>query len=71
MLTLGLLCSQPMAEARPTMSSVVSYLDGVASFPDDLNSCIKAREFPAVSNDELIAERTPFTITESFISHGR
>ncbi|KAB2059673.1 hypothetical protein ES319_A11G322500v1 [Gossypium barbadense] len=45
-----------MAEARPTMSSVVSYLDGVASFPDDLNSCIKAREFPGVSNDELMKE---------------
>ncbi|TYI03621.1 hypothetical protein ES332_A11G352300v1 [Gossypium tomentosum] len=38
-------------EKRPTMSNVVSYLDDVASLPDDLNSCIKAREFPGVSND--------------------
>ncbi|KAH1084133.1 hypothetical protein J1N35_023894 [Gossypium stocksii] len=74
-LKLGLLCSHPMAVARPTMSSVVSYLDGVASLPEDLNSCIKAREFPVVSNDELITERAntipSLTITESFISHGR
>ncbi|KAG8479619.1 hypothetical protein CXB51_029332 [Gossypium anomalum] len=74
-LKLGLLSLHPIAVARPTMSSVVSYLDGVASLPDDLNSCIKAREFPRVSNDELITERTntipSLTITESFISHGR
>ncbi|KAB2059682.1 hypothetical protein ES319_A11G323200v1 [Gossypium barbadense] len=48
---LGLLCSHPIAVARPTMSNVVSYLDDVASLPDDLNSCIKAQEFPGVSND--------------------
>lgn len=43
-LKLGLLCSHPIAAARPSMSSVVSYLDGVAHLPDNLMSVIKARE---------------------------
>ncbi|MBA0636641.1 hypothetical protein Godav_024471, partial [Gossypium davidsonii] len=46
-----------MVVARPNVSSVVSYLDGVASLPDDVNSIIKAREFPRVFDDELISER--------------
>ncbi|XP_040960380.1 L-type lectin-domain containing receptor kinase V.9-like [Gossypium hirsutum] len=74
-LKLGLLCSHPMVAARSSVSSVVSYLDGVVSLPDDLNSVIKAREFPGLSNDELISERNntipPLTITVSFVSHGR
>ncbi|GMI65642.1 L-type lectin receptor kinase V.2 [Hibiscus trionum] len=65
---LGLLCSHPVAAARPTMSSVISYLDGVAALPENLNSM----ENP---NDELITERNytvpPLRITESFVSHGR
>ncbi|XVE72142.1 hypothetical protein DITRI_Ditri11bG0015100 [Diplodiscus trichospermus] len=76
---LGLLCSHPVAAARPSMSSVVAYLDGVAQLPENLSSVIKAREFPGESNeggapDELIPERNtvpPLTITESFVSHGR
>ncbi|KAK8272847.1 hypothetical protein V6Z11_D11G363800 [Gossypium hirsutum] len=50
-LKLGLLCSYPVAGARPSMSSVISYLDGVASLPDDLSSVIKAGEFLAGSNE--------------------
>ncbi|GMI65617.1 L-type lectin receptor kinase V.1 [Hibiscus trionum] len=71
-LKLGLLCSNPVAAARLSM---ISYLDGFASLPDDLRSIIKAREFPGESNDELITERDntipPLTITASFVSHGR
>ncbi|PPS04426.1 hypothetical protein GOBAR_AA16244 [Gossypium barbadense] len=67
-LKLGLLCSHPMVVARPNMSRVVSYLDGVASLPGDVNSIIKAREFPRVFDDELISERNniipSLTITE-------
>ncbi|TYI58466.1 hypothetical protein E1A91_D11G360800v1 [Gossypium mustelinum] len=78
-LKLGLLCSHPVTGARPSMSSVISYLDGVASLPDDFSSVIKVREFPAVSNDvgapnELTAARNTvpsITITEAFVSHGR
>ncbi|KAK8272848.1 hypothetical protein V6Z11_D11G363900 [Gossypium hirsutum] len=78
-LKLGLLCSHPVTAARPSMSSVISYLDGVASLPDDFSSVIKVREFPAVSNEvgapnELTAERNTvpsLTITEAFVSHGR
>ncbi|TYI58465.1 hypothetical protein E1A91_D11G360700v1 [Gossypium mustelinum] len=78
-LKLGLLCSHPVTGARPSMSSVISYLDGVASLPDDISSVIKVREFPAVSNEvgapnELTAERNTvpsLTITEAFVSHGR
>ncbi|KAK8272827.1 hypothetical protein V6Z11_D11G362000 [Gossypium hirsutum] len=78
-LKLGLLCSHPVAAARPSMSSVISYLDGIASLPDDLSSVIKAREFPTGSNEvdalnELTAERNTvasLTITEAFVSHGR
>ncbi|XVF71529.1 hypothetical protein PTKIN_Ptkin12aG0045300 [Pterospermum kingtungense] len=78
-LKLGLLCSHPVAVARPSMSSVVSYLDGVAHFPDNLRSVIKAREFPGGSNEagaanELITETNSvacLTITEPFVSRGR
>ncbi|KAK8536092.1 hypothetical protein V6N13_027521 [Hibiscus sabdariffa] len=74
-LKLGLFCSHPVAAARPSMSSVISYLDGVASLPDDLSSVMKAREFPGGSNDELITAENnsinSLTITESFVSHGR
>ncbi|KAH1084136.1 hypothetical protein J1N35_023897 [Gossypium stocksii] len=71
---LGLLCSHPVVAAKPSMSSVITYLDSVASLPDELSSVIKAREFPGGSNDELISERNntipPLTITESFVSYS-
>ncbi|KAG4177292.1 hypothetical protein ERO13_A11G300925v2 [Gossypium hirsutum] len=78
-LKLGLLCSHPVAAGRPSMSSVILYLEGVASLPEDLSSVIKAREFPTGSNEvdalnELTAERNTvpsLTITEAFVSHGR
>ncbi|KAF9615262.1 hypothetical protein IFM89_022589 [Coptis chinensis] len=37
-LKLGLLCSQSVASARPSMSSVVQYLGGEARLPDGLNA---------------------------------
>ncbi|KAK8588884.1 hypothetical protein V6N12_023296 [Hibiscus sabdariffa] len=74
-LKLGLLCSHPVAAARPSMSGVISYLDGVAALPDNLSSVIKTREFHVESSDELITESNysvpPLTITESFVSDGR
>ncbi|KAL4378708.1 hypothetical protein GQ457_02G039470 [Hibiscus cannabinus] len=74
-LKLGLLCSHPVAAARPSMSSVISYLDGVAALPDNLSTVIKTQEFLGESDDGLITERNysvpPLTITESFVSHGR
>ncbi|KAK8712181.1 hypothetical protein V6N13_147428 [Hibiscus sabdariffa] len=66
-LKLGLLCSHPVAAARPSMSSVISYLEGVAALPDNLSSVIKTREFHVESSDELITESNysvpPLTIT--------
>lgn len=78
-LKLGLLCSHLVAAARPSMSNVLSHLDGVTQLPDNLGSVIRAREFPGGSNevdapDELMAEihsLPPLTITESFGSYGR
>ncbi|XVF18794.1 hypothetical protein REPUB_Repub11eG0054000 [Reevesia pubescens] len=77
-LKLGLLCSHPVATARPSMSSVISYLDGVAHLPYNLSSVIKAREFPGGSNEVVasaeLTERNsipPLSLTESFVSHGR
>ncbi|KAA3472226.1 L-type lectin-domain containing receptor kinase IV.2-like [Gossypium australe] len=70
-LKLGLLCSHPMAVARPTMSSVVSYLDSVASLPDDLNSCIKAREFPGLQLKLMKPSISTVTSGCFFLGHCR
>ncbi|CAN6985802.1 unnamed protein product [Brassica rapa subsp. trilocularis] len=44
-LKLGLLCSHPVAAIRPSMSSVVQFLDGgVAQLPPNLFDIVKARE---------------------------
>ncbi|KDP39903.1 hypothetical protein JCGZ_03434 [Jatropha curcas] len=79
-LKLGLLCSHAVAAVRPSMASVMQFLDGVAPLPDNLSSIIKSREFNDVSTNEAgepvdvsIEEISipSITLTESFASHGR
>ena len=78
-LKLGLLCSHAVAAARPSMASVVQFLDGAAQLPDNLSSIIKSRDFGDGSNETGLkldspAEKfsiPPITLTESFASHGR
>ncbi|KAF2289272.1 hypothetical protein GH714_033662 [Hevea brasiliensis] len=43
-LKLGLLCSHPVAAARPNISSVVQFLDGAAQLPENVSSIIKSRD---------------------------
>ncbi|CAF2243993.1 unnamed protein product, partial [Brassica napus] len=43
-LKLGLFCSHPVAAMRPSMSSVIQFLDGVAQLPHNLLDIVKARE---------------------------
>ncbi|KAF8097764.1 hypothetical protein N665_0281s0027 [Sinapis alba] len=74
-LKLGLLCSHPVAAIRPSMSSVVQYLDGVVQLPPNLFDIVKAREIvgateAAKSLAELSSVAT-VTFTEPFTSHGR
>ncbi|CAN7108998.1 unnamed protein product, partial [Brassica rapa subsp. narinosa] len=78
-LKLGLLCSHPVAAIRPSMSSVVQFLDGVAQPPPNLFDIVKAREI--VAGTEALGEAAKFlaqpssvamvTFTEPFTSHGR
>lgn len=79
-LKLGLLCSHPVAAIRPSMSSVVQFLDGgVAQLPPNLFDIVKAREI--VGGTEAFGEAAKslsqpssvamVTFTEPFTSHGR
>ena len=78
-LKLGLLCSHPVATVRPSMSSVVQFLDGVAQLPPNLFDIVKAREI--VAGTEAFGEAAKslaqpssvamVTFTEPFTSHGR
>ncbi|CAN6919514.1 unnamed protein product [Brassica oleracea] len=78
-LKLGLLCSHPVAAIRPSMSSVVQFLDGVAQLPPNLFDIVKAREI--FGGTEAFGEAAKslvqpssvamVTFTEPFTSHGR
>ncbi|XP_020535054.1 putative L-type lectin-domain containing receptor kinase V.2 isoform X2 [Jatropha curcas] len=75
-LKLGLLCAHPMAEARPSMSSVVELLDGVAQLPENVNSVIKFQysdrgiaRHESISTGEISIPS--LTFTEPFDSDGR
>ncbi|KAF8090522.1 hypothetical protein N665_0474s0001 [Sinapis alba] len=74
-LKLGLLCSHPNAAIRPSMSSVVQFLDNVAQLPLNLLDIMKSREVP--NGTEISGEAaescsvSPFTFTEPFVSRGR
>ncbi|VVB12686.1 unnamed protein product [Arabis nemorensis] len=76
-LKLGLLCSHPIAANRPSMSSVVQFLDGVAQLPHNLLDIVKAREIVgATGEEEAESPAQPnsvgtLTFTEPFVSHGR
>ncbi|XP_050226837.1 L-type lectin-domain containing receptor kinase V.9-like [Mercurialis annua] len=78
-LKLGLLCSHPVAAARPSMSSVVQFLDGVVQLPDNLNAIVKERDsgdrsgLRSLTHDFISAQvSVPSVIfTESFTNNGR
>ncbi|XP_010539955.2 PREDICTED: LOW QUALITY PROTEIN: L-type lectin-domain containing receptor kinase V.9-like [Tarenaya hassleriana] len=77
-LKLGLLCSHPTSAMRPSMSSVVQFLDGVAQLPHNLLDIVKSRDFDggrgaSQEADESLTTNSlaSLTFTESFASHGR
>ncbi|KAI9125872.1 hypothetical protein K1719_003290 [Acacia pycnantha] len=80
-LTLGLLCSHPVSSARPTISSVVQYLDGDSELPHNLLDLIKSRNFGGWSGQACSSSSSNFptghgsitslTFTEPFASSGR
>ncbi|CAH8364394.1 unnamed protein product [Eruca vesicaria subsp. sativa] len=72
-LKLGLLCSHPVAAMRPSMSSVIQFLDGVAQLPHNLLDIVKAREIVGEATESLAQPSSIATVTftESFASHGR
>ncbi|XP_010276639.1 PREDICTED: L-type lectin-domain containing receptor kinase V.9-like [Nelumbo nucifera] len=77
-LKLGLLCSHPVAAARPSMLSVVRYLNGDAPLPEDFNANVLVQGRNENSNEIATSNpssekgsRRSLTITEQFISVGR
>ncbi|XP_057505757.1 L-type lectin-domain containing receptor kinase V.9-like [Actinidia eriantha] len=73
-LKLGLLCSHTIAAARPSMSTVVQYLEGEAQLPaEDLIDIIKSRDFSEAPKEQAVLPISipPITISEPFISRGR
>ncbi|WCJ25848.1 Concanavalin A-like lectin protein kinase family protein [Euphorbia peplus] len=74
-LKLGLLCSHGVAEGRPSMASVVQFLDRDDELPDNLNSIIKSRDFSngeeEASSPNVSISITSIALTEAFTSHGR
>ncbi|XP_057506503.1 L-type lectin-domain containing receptor kinase V.9-like [Actinidia eriantha] len=73
-LKLGLLCSHTIAAARPSMSTVVQYLEGKAQLPaEDLIDIIKYRDFSEAPKEQAVLSISipPIAISEPFISQGR
>ncbi|KAL1212945.1 L-type lectin-domain containing receptor kinase V.9 [Cardamine amara subsp. amara] len=78
-LKLGLLCSHLVAAIRPSMSSVIQFLDGVAHLPNNFFDIVKARENVGTTEGfgieaESIAQPcsvATLTFTEPFVSQGR
>ncbi|PSS15723.1 Legume lectin domain protein [Actinidia chinensis var. chinensis] len=73
-LKLGLLCSHTIAAARPSMSTVVQYLEGEAQLPaEDLIYIIKSRDFSEAPKEQALLSISipPIAISEPFISQGR
>ncbi|CAK9147193.1 unnamed protein product, partial [Ilex paraguariensis] len=68
-LKVGLLCSHPVATARPIISQVLQYLNGHTSIPENLDGLLSIQELNAVMLKHSVSETkssTPFlTITES------
>ncbi|XP_010036353.3 L-type lectin-domain containing receptor kinase V.9 [Eucalyptus grandis] len=75
-LKLGLYCSHAVAAARPSMSSVVQYLNGVSRLPDNLRDIIEARDFPgSTSATSSVVPRSmsisSLTFSASLVADGR
>lgn len=78
-LKLGLLCSHPVAATRPSMSSVMQFLDGVATLPHNLLELVNARKIDGGFDALGEAKESPgassntfsSVMTESFVSGGR
>ncbi|XP_010276640.1 PREDICTED: L-type lectin-domain containing receptor kinase V.9-like [Nelumbo nucifera] len=79
-LKLGLLCSHPLAEARPTMSAVALYLEGEVRLPEDFSAKSIAEENKGRTKERAelfgspLSERETIpmlTLTEKFTSSGR
>lgn len=78
-LKLGLLCSHPVAATRPSMSSVIQFLDGVATLPHNLFDLVNARKIDggfdalgeAIESPGVISNVSYSIMTESFVSGGR
>ncbi|GFY98131.1 concanavalin A-like lectin protein kinase family protein [Actinidia rufa] len=73
-LKLGLLCSHTIAAARPSMSTVVQYLEGEAQLPaEDLIDIIKSRDFSEAPKEQAVLSISipSIAISEPFISQGR
>jgi len=77
-LKLGLLCSHPVAATRPSMSSVIQFLDGVATLPHNLLDLVNSRiinegfDTLGVTTESMEASsNVSLVMTESFLSSGR
>ncbi|CAG7904250.1 unnamed protein product [Brassica rapa] len=78
-LKLGLLCSHPVAATRPSMSSVMQFLDGVATLPHNLLELVNARKIDGGFDALGEAKESPgassntfsSVMMESFVSGGR
>ncbi|VVA94734.1 unnamed protein product [Arabis nemorensis] len=75
-LKLGLLCSHPVVATRPSMSSVIQFLDGVATLPHNLQDLVNDRKIDALGaatdqSPEASSNVYSSIMTESFVSGGR
>ncbi|EOY07456.1 Concanavalin A-like lectin protein kinase family protein, putative [Theobroma cacao] len=74
-LKLALLCSHTIAAYRPRMSQVISYLNGQASLPEDLDKILHTQELLEQSRDYSLTwtkdSVATMAVTESFLFAGR
>ncbi|WRX23449.1 Protein kinase domain - like 10 [Theobroma cacao] len=74
-LKLALLCSHTIAAYRPRMSQVISYLNGQASLPEDLDKILHTQELLEQSRDYSLTwtkdSLATMAVTESFLFAGR
>ncbi|XP_022766197.1 L-type lectin-domain containing receptor kinase V.9-like [Durio zibethinus] len=74
-LKLGLFCSHNVAAFRPNMSQIISYLNGQASFPENLDTILRTNEPLEQSRDYSLTSTKvsvgTMGVTESFLFAGR
>ncbi|XWS59851.1 hypothetical protein CRYUN_Cryun08bG0157400 [Craigia yunnanensis] len=74
-LKLGLFCSHNVASFRPNMSQVISYLNGQASLPENLDTVLHTQELLEQSRDYSFTctrdSVATMAVTESFQFAGR